>query len=148
MLWWCLRRAGATAARQSRRLAVAGLQPTSAAGSGSAVVECRGVGHPLNGRHQAMAFVPIRIREYVRLHLKSNPDENAAEVTARLRSALEAYRAGHRCYCGAPIWVIGSAEAGLMCFTCITGESDPSEDYEIAEACDKSDAGVVRPCVW
>jgi hypothetical protein len=36
--------------------------------------------------------------------------------------------------------VIGSAEAGLKCFTCITGESDPSEDYEIAEACDKGDA--------
>jgi hypothetical protein len=24
-----------------------------------------------------------------------------------------------------------------MCFTCITGETDPSNDYEIAEACDK-----------
>jgi hypothetical protein len=24
-----------------------------------------------------------------------------------------------------------------MCFTCITGEAVPSEDYEIAEACDK-----------
>jgi hypothetical protein len=24
-----------------------------------------------------------------------------------------------------------------MCFTCITGEADPSEDYEIAEACHK-----------
>jgi hypothetical protein len=33
--------------------------------------------------------------------------------------------------------VIGSAETGHACFTCITGEADPSEDYEIAEACDK-----------
>jgi hypothetical protein len=47
------------------------------------------------------------------------------------------YQAGARCHCGEPIWVIGSAEAGHACFTCITGEADPSEDYEIAEACHK-----------
>jgi len=85
-----------------------------------------------------MPFVPIKLKKYVRLHLRSNPGANAADVTARLQGALEAYKAGRRCYCGAPIWVIGSAEAGLMCFTCITGEADPSEDYEIAEACDKT----------
>jgi hypothetical protein len=39
--------------------------------------------------------------------------------------------------CGEPIWVIGSAEAGNACFTSITGDTEPSEDYEIAEACDK-----------
>ena len=89
-----------------------------------------------------MAFVPIQIADYVKMHLESNRGENAADVTARLRSALEAYKAGHRCSCGAPIWVIGSAETGLICFTCITGESDPSEDYEIAEACDKASARV------
>ena len=33
--------------------------------------------------------------------------------------------------------MIGSAEAGNACFTCITGESDPSQDYEIAEARNK-----------
>ena len=87
-----------------------------------------------------MPFAPIQIEEYVRLHLRNNPGANAVDLTARLQSALEDYKAGRRCYCGAPIWVIGSAEAGLMCFTCITGESDPSEDYEIAEAWDKSDA--------
>jgi len=85
-----------------------------------------------------MAFVPIQLKEYVKLHLRSNPSEKAADVTARLQSALEDYKAGLRCDCGEPIWVIGSAEAGLMCFTCITGESYPSEDYEIAEACDKA----------
>ena len=85
-----------------------------------------------------MTFVPIQLKEYVKLHLRSNPGEKAADVTARLQSALEDYKAGRRCNCGEPIWVIGSAEAGLMCFTCITGESHPSEDYEIAEACDKA----------
>lgn len=62
---------------------------------------------------------------------------NRADFTARLRNALEAYLAGTRCDCGEPIWVIGSAEAGLMCFTCITGSTDCSEDYEIAATCAK-----------
>ena len=87
-----------------------------------------------------MTFVPIQLEEYVRLHVRSNPGENAADVTARLQFALKAYKAGRRCHCGGPIWVIGSAEAGLRCFTCITGESDFAEDYEIAEACDKTDS--------
>ena len=85
-----------------------------------------------------MSFVPIKLGDYVRLFLKSNRGENAKAVTARLRSALEAYQAGERCDCGEPIWVVGSAEAGHSCFTCITGEADPSEDYEIAEACYKA----------
>jgi len=92
-----------------------------------------------------MGFVPIQLRDYVRRYLKHNRGEAAEEVTARLQSALEAYKAGARCDCGAPIWVIGSAETGNGCFTCITGESDPSQDYEIAEACDKdSGHGMVE----
>jgi hypothetical protein len=84
-----------------------------------------------------MRFVPIQFEDYVRLHLAANPGTNRADFTARLRNALEAYLAGRRCDCGEPIWVIGSAEAGLMCFTCITGSTDCSEDYEIAAACGK-----------
>jgi hypothetical protein len=38
--------------------------------------------------------------------------------------------------CGNRIWVIGSAEVRLSCFTCITGESVPSEEHEIADALD------------
>jgi hypothetical protein len=93
-----------------------------------------------------MGFVPIGLREYVRSHLKANRGAAADEVLARLKSALDAYKGGRRCACGAPIWVIGSAEAGYACFTCITGESDPSDDYEIAEACDKR--GVNLPKAW
>jgi hypothetical protein len=85
-----------------------------------------------------MGFVPIRLAKYVQLHLKKNPGVVVADLTARLQYALDARKAGQRCHCGGPIWAIGSAEAGLSCFTCITGESDPSRDYEIAEACDKS----------
>jgi hypothetical protein len=84
-----------------------------------------------------MAFVPIQLREYVRLHLKNNLHADEYEITARLQSTLDEYKAGKRCSCGEPIWVIGSAEVGHMCFTCITGSTDTSEDYEIADACDK-----------
>lgn len=82
-----------------------------------------------------MGFVPIELQQYVGVFLRSNPGEVAEKATARLRSALDDYKAGVRCHCGEPIWVIGSAEAGNGCFTCITGSTDPSGDYEIAEAC-------------
>ena len=91
-----------------------------------------------------MIFAPIQIQDYVKLHLKSNPGDNAKEVTAQLQRALSAYKAGRRCQCGAPIWVLGASQVGLMCFTCITGEADPSSDYEIAEACDKLNAPLRR----
>jgi len=84
-----------------------------------------------------MTFTPIELRDYVRKHLKSNPGDKKAEVVACLQSALAAYKAGERCSCGEPIRVIGSSQVGHMCFTCITGEADCSDDYEIAEACDK-----------
>ena len=84
-----------------------------------------------------MPFTPINLREYVRLHLKCNPGDKEAEIIAQLQSALAAYKAGKRCSCGEPIWVIGSSQVGHMCFTCITGEADSSDDYEIDEACDK-----------
>ncbi len=82
-----------------------------------------------------MSFVPIQLEKYVELHLKANPGAQRTELVARIEHALEAFRNGECCQCGQAIWVVGSAEAGLACFTCITGEATPSEDYEIAEAC-------------
>jgi hypothetical protein len=79
-----------------------------------------------------MGFVPIGVREYAKLHAKANPDENAAELLARLRSCVSDALSGARCQCGAPICVIGSGFVDA-CFTCITGEAFPSEDYEIDE---------------
>ncbi len=82
-------------------------------------------------------FTPISLGQYVELHLKSNPGLSREEVTEALTDALQAYKSGARCSnCGNPIWVIGSAFSGFEgCFTCITGEADPEEDYEIDEAC-------------
>lgn len=82
----------------------------------------------------AVGFVPIRLDDYVRRYLESNPGEKAADVAARLREALAAHLAGKKCQCGEPIWVVGSADAGHSCFTCITGEAVPDSDYEIDEA--------------
>jgi hypothetical protein len=44
---------------------------------------------------------------------------------------LTAKERGEKCECGEEIWVLGSAEVGLMCFTCITGKSMPGSDYEL-----------------
>lgn len=84
-----------------------------------------------------MCFVPIRLEDFVKKHVASNPDSKPQAVREALQAALRDYQAGIRCSCGNPIWVIGSAAVGRACFTCITGEATPDHDYEIAEACDK-----------
>ena len=82
-----------------------------------------------------MPFVPIGIEEYIEIHMRANPDEKPNELRGRLKEALSARKAGEKCDCGNPIWVIGSAIAGHACFTCITLEAVPDDDYEIVDAC-------------
>lgn len=84
-------------------------------------------------------FTLIQLHDYVELHLRANPGVERAEVIQQLESAIGAYRAGTRCQCGAPIWIIGSAQAGLGCYTCITGRTSPDHDYEI-DVADKDTA--------
>ena len=81
-----------------------------------------------------MGFVAISINVYIKKHLKSNPTENEKDLRKRLNSALLDYKNGVKCSCGNDIWVIGSASVGNSCFTCITGESFPIDDYEIDSA--------------
>jgi hypothetical protein len=77
-------------------------------------------------------FQLIALRGYVELYVRSNRGAHRkGDVTRRLKCAIKAYREGVRCRCGEPIWIIGSAEVGLGCFTCITGEVVPDADYEI-----------------
>ena len=76
-------------------------------------------------------FTLIRLDDYVELHLRANPDVERDDLIERLHHAIAASRRGDRCHCGRPIWIIGSAETGLSCFSCITGESFPDKDYEI-----------------
>ncbi len=80
-------------------------------------------------------FVPIALDQYLELHLESNPNDDQEHVKSTLRDALSAYQRGERCSCGEPIWVIGSAVVGHACFTCITGEATPDQDYELKGAC-------------
>lgn len=86
-------------------------------------------------RKTKVGFTPISIEKYVELHLKSNKDTTREEITKGLNAALTDYEKGVTCSnCGNPIWVIGSAMVGNACFTCITGEAEPDNDYEIDEA--------------
>ncbi|MBI4800971.1 MAG: hypothetical protein HY796_00435 [Elusimicrobia bacterium] len=76
--------------------------------------------------------------EYVARHLKANKDVNERDFRKRLRETVAAKNSGCLCGCGNPIWAVGSAVAGHMCFSCITGESDPSGDFEIDETLERS----------
>jgi DNA-directed RNA polymerase subunit RPC12/RpoP len=84
-------------------------------------------------------FTPISLDKYIKLFLKSNPLEKEKEFRMRLEAALDAYKNDIKCSCGNDIWVAGSATAGYICFTCITGEAHPKGDYEIDSALDKID---------
>jgi len=84
-----------------------------------------------------MGFVPISIDKYIKKHLKNNPSENEKDLRKRLGSAITDYQNGEKCSCGNDIWVIGSASVGNSCYTCITGESMPIDDYEIDSAIKK-----------
>jgi len=79
-------------------------------------------------------FKPISFDDYVVRHLKANKDENERDFRERLREAVNARKSGRLCDCGNPIWAVGSAVAGFMCFPCMTGEANPSGDFEIDEA--------------
>jgi hypothetical protein len=85
-------------------------------------------------RTNSKTFVPINLERYVELFVRANPGESPSAVRARLEAALSDHKAGVRCHCGNPIWVVGAAEAGNSCFTCITGDSAPSDDVELEDA--------------
>jgi hypothetical protein len=97
-------------------------------------------------------FIPIGLNEYVDLHLRANAGVERADLVERLQNAIASAERGERCRCGRPIWIIGSAEAGLSCFTCITGEAQPDQDYEIditkpQDPAEPAAAGNSRPGV-
>lgn len=86
-----------------------------------------------------MGFIPISIENYIKKHLGNNPAENENDLRMRLNATLIDHQKGIKCSCGNDIWVIGSASVGNSCFTCITGESYPKDDYEIDIAVKKSE---------
>ncbi|MDE6519932.1 MAG: hypothetical protein K2K91_05650 [Ruminococcus sp.] len=78
-------------------------------------------------------MIPITITEFVKQKVESNPDTDAETLIANCKETLKAKHCGAACIiCNSPIWAAGSAITGTyMCFTCMTGEIDDSEDYEI-----------------
>lgn len=78
-----------------------------------------------------MNFTPISKQEYVALHLMNNPSTNEAELRNKLDRVLSDFNEGIKCDCGSPLWVIGSASLGMGCYSCLTGEELPTENFEI-----------------
>ncbi len=79
-------------------------------------------------------FELISIDKFVTHKIKKNPDLKAVQLKKDLEEFKLRKAQGELCDCGNPIWIIGSALVGKGCFTCITGESDCSNDYEIGNA--------------
>lgn len=76
-------------------------------------------------------FKKISIDRFVAQTIKRNPEVKALELKRDLEEFKKRKIKGELCNCGNPIWIIGSALTGKGCFTCITGESECSGDYEI-----------------
>ncbi|MDQ0191429.1 hypothetical protein J2S03_003300 [Alicyclobacillus cycloheptanicus] len=78
-------------------------------------------------------MIPISVGGFVKLYRQHNKSLNEQELKASLRRMARLRDRGARCeICGGSIWAIGSAVTGWNgCFTCITGESDDSDDYEV-----------------
>lgn len=76
-------------------------------------------------------FIPISVEKFVDLFKENNPDMNAEDIKINLKHFKKLKIKGQKCDCGNPIWIVGSAIAGQGCFTCLTGETDNSKDYEI-----------------
>jgi hypothetical protein len=79
-------------------------------------------------------FTPISIEKFADIVAKNNKDQEKTNIIKQIKSTLKDLESGKLCDCGNPIWVAGSALAGNACFTCITGETEASKDFEIIEA--------------
>lgn len=82
-------------------------------------------------------MVPISIDKFVASYIKNNPKETRQDIINSLKAAITAKQDGACCsQCGQPIWAVGTAIARWdVCFSCLTGEADDSEDYEIYQVC-------------
>lgn len=82
-------------------------------------------------------FTPISIDDFIKSYIKNNPGEKDSNIHESLPATVEAKKNGAKCMqCGQPIWAIGTAIVGWNgCFTCISGEADNADDYEIDSVC-------------
>ncbi|MDR2074191.1 MAG: hypothetical protein LBP36_02355 [Oscillospiraceae bacterium] len=83
-------------------------------------------------------FLPISIiDDFLKSYKENNPKEDTKNLPKILSETAKSKKDGAVCnQCGQPIWAIGTAIVGWDgCFTCISGEADNSEDYEIEGVC-------------
>lgn len=82
-------------------------------------------------------FSPISIDKFIEMSVKSNPGTSKKELKSSLMESVDLKLKGAKCdVCGSSIWAIGTSIVGWNgCFTCITGEVDNSEDFEIDAVC-------------
>lgn len=79
-------------------------------------------------------MVEIKVKEFAKKYVERNKEEKLVNVINNLNEALKRKKSGELCsICKSnPIWAIGSALGGFKgCFTCITGEIDDSNEYEV-----------------
>ena len=85
-----------------------------------------------------MGFNGITIKKYIDIHLKNNPNTDRVALKTKIEKALSDFRNKIKCKCGDDIWVVGSAVMGNQCYTCITGETNPNNVYELEAALEKN----------
>jgi hypothetical protein len=82
-------------------------------------------------------FIPISIDDFMEMLEENNPTEDVKGFRTALERAAKAKNSCAACdHCGSLIWAIGTALVGWnTCFSCLTGEADCTEDYEIDSVC-------------
>ena len=77
-------------------------------------------------------FTPIPKVDLAKKLHKENPQIAVVEWIKKLSDAEDLKNRLAKCQCGAPIWIVGTALLGSpMCFTCITGNVDSTDDFEL-----------------
>ncbi len=77
-------------------------------------------------------FSPIELEDYLDRHMESNPSDDRTLVEQKIKKMISIHKEGGRCQCGNEIWIIGSAVMDFpQCFSHITGEATPDDDFEI-----------------
>jgi len=77
-------------------------------------------------------MVPISKENYIALYLQQYTEYTKDQLTNLIDEKIRLKRDGLQCSCGNKIWVVGSAVSNRnICFKCLIGHDNSSEDYEI-----------------
>ena len=82
-------------------------------------------------KFEGYKFTKISVDNFIEKYKMNNPKEDLTKLKKNILYFKQLKKDGVKCYCGNSLWVIGSAISGKGCFTCITGETDFSNDYDI-----------------